>query len=56
MNGAFLDTDLRTLVVSANIRDVLIQEEGDGRVVVTITGLDEGIEIVHADAKLWRPA
>lgn len=56
MNGAFLDTDLHTLVISANIRDVLLEEEGSDRVVITVTGLDEGIEIVHADDELWRPA
>lgn len=55
MNGAFFDPELRTLVISANLRDILLQEEDKDRVVLTVTGLDEGIEIVHNHDRLWRP-
>lgn len=55
MNGAFLDTHEQLLMVSANVDDVTVQRDGDGRVVIYVTEFDDGIEIFHDSDRLWWP-
>lgn len=55
MNGAYLDPTTHTLIISASIDCVALHEEEPGRVVITVEGLDEGIDIVEDGDRLWRP-
>ena len=56
-NGAIFDPVDRSLIVVAKIADVNVFPESDGRIALTISKLDQGIEIVHDDEEvLWWPA
>lgn len=55
MNGAFLDPQEKVLMVSANVDDVTIQRDGDGRVLIYVTEFDDGVEVLHDGGRLWWP-
>lgn len=55
LNGAVFDPQDRTLIVSAKLADVTIATSPkDGTVVIAVLNLDEGIEIVHENPRIWR--
>lgn len=58
MSQAFFDPTLHVLVVALRPEEMTMEEEADGsgRVVLAIAGLNEGIEIVYDEDRLWRPA